>query len=544
MGLAERIVRVLLRGTRRSVVSALTLLTIAVLGWLTWNACVRPAPLRIAADTTLITEPLASDGLPDYSAYLREREHQGVTAEYNGAIQFWKAMGPAEIPAEYRDAFFTELGCPIPSADEALQPLHSSKEYAEWLGRLEAAGSGLATRLKEAASTRRLGSGGHRLLAPWIAEQAGPIDRLVRASEQPRFYSPPPNWIGDQTESVMAGLLVDEQSAKQAILALTTRAGLAIQQGDRKKAWNDLTAADRIACFYDRPQVLVTTLVATDLHSRVNRSLILYLSACEKADEVSGTLRYLLQGEEYDGVDEAMEIGETIMLLDAILEGYIRDSSDIGIVWRLCPPDRNVMFRYVRSWLDQYAEVAGMEDRLARRDAAEALETAITKVEQEVEVRGRRWLSLLFSPAARGELLARIHVSNMMPAIQNVVLVEDRCVTVQRLAILTAALKLHRIRDGLYPESLGQLVPKSLEAIPLDPFTNEPFRYERRGDGFVLYSLGVNGEDDGGSDADGDFIDGEHAPIDWLDERPKPRGPDDLVVRLPIPELELPPVDR
>ncbi len=59
-------------------------------------------------------------------------------------------------------------------------------------------------------------------------------------------------------------------------------------------------------------------------------------------------------------------------------------------------------------------------------------------------------------------------------------------------------------------------------------------------DGFLLYSLGANGEDDGGSDSQGEFVDGESAPIDWLNERPKPDGPDDLVVGLPIPVLEMP----
>lgn len=110
----------------------------------------------------------------------------------------------------------------------------------------------------------------------------------------------------------------------------------------------------------------------------------------------------------------------------------------------------------------------------------------------------------------------------------------------QRLTLLAAALKLHQLRHGEYPESLEALAPEPLAKIPLDPFTNKPFVYERRDKGFAIWSLGRNGVDDNGSDQSGEIVDGEYAPIDWTGERPKPDGPDDVVVRLPVPALELP----
>lgn len=47
---------------------------------------------------------------------------------------------------------------------------------------------------------------------------------------------------------------------------------------------------------------------------------------------------------------------------------------------------------------------------------------------------------------------------------------------------------------GRYPNALVEID----EPIPDDPFSGEPFRYRRNDDGFILYSVGCDGDDDGG----------------------------------------------
>jgi hypothetical protein len=68
-------------------------------------------------------------------------------------------------------------------------------------------------------------------------------------------------------------------------------------------------------------------------------------------------------------------------------------------------------------------------------------------------------------------------------------------------ALLTVALALHayKLENNRYPDSLAQLVPEYLNHIPTDPFArSEPLRYKRDGDKYILYSIGPDGEDDGG----------------------------------------------
>ena len=48
------------------------------------------------------------------------------------------------------------------------------------------------------------------------------------------------------------------------------------------------------------------------------------------------------------------------------------------------------------------------------------------------------------------------------------------------------------------PESLAELVPKYLKAIPLDPFDGKPLRFKKREKGYVVYSIGEDGTDDDG----------------------------------------------
>ena len=79
-----------------------------------------------------------------------------------------------------------------------------------------------------------------------------------------------------------------------------------------------------------------------------------------------------------------------------------------------------------------------------------------------------------------------------------------------RGTLLVAALELHRARQGEYPDHLEGLVPRTLNELPLDPWTGEPFRYARQGETYELYAVGSDRTDDGGvPDSRGIIQDGD-----------------------------------
>lgn len=72
---------------------------------------------------------------------------------------------------------------------------------------------------------------------------------------------------------------------------------------------------------------------------------------------------------------------------------------------------------------------------------------------------------------------------------------------VMRLLIVELALQAHLLEHGQLPNELAELVPDYLPNVPLDPLSadSSPLNYRRTEDGYVLYSVGHNGIDDGGT---------------------------------------------
>jgi hypothetical protein len=68
------------------------------------------------------------------------------------------------------------------------------------------------------------------------------------------------------------------------------------------------------------------------------------------------------------------------------------------------------------------------------------------------------------------------------------------------LAAAALAVERYRLARGSLPESLGQLVPGYLAATPVDPFDGLALRFKRTDRGFILYSVGEDGKDDGGKE--------------------------------------------
>jgi hypothetical protein len=56
-----------------------------------------------------------------------------------------------------------------------------------------------------------------------------------------------------------------------------------------------------------------------------------------------------------------------------------------------------------------------------------------------------------------------------------------------------------RANGGNLPDSLAQLVPTYLRAVPIDPFSGSEIRYGTSATRYVVYSFGKNEKDDGGA---------------------------------------------
>jgi hypothetical protein len=92
----------------------------------------------------------------------------------------------------------------------------------------------------------------------------------------------------------------------------------------------------------------------------------------------------------------------------------------------------------------------------------------------------------------------------------------DQNEQIQRNLHIAFALAAYRRDHGRYPVGLDDIAPKYLPAVPIDMFSGKALVYAPSAKGYLLYSVGVNGKDEGGRSYDDD------------------PGGDDLPVRMPV----------
>lgn len=128
----------------------------------------------------------------------------------------------------------------------------------------------------------------------------------------------------------------------------------------------------------------------------------------------------------------------------------------------------------------------------------------------------------------------------LLPAFNGVRAKDAQDAAVIRGLMLVAALQAYRLEHGNCPATLQDLVDKGyISRVPFDPYANnQAFKYTRRTDGYLLYSIGADMTDDGGkivkpfyqigSDQQGKLIRGDivFAPgLDIWSKPPKKRHP-------------------
>ncbi len=93
----------------------------------------------------------------------------------------------------------------------------------------------------------------------------------------------------------------------------------------------------------------------------------------------------------------------------------------------------------------------------------------------------------------------------------------------QQAADAAIAVARHRLRNGSYPTALAEIDPGLLPIAPTDMFDGQPLRYVLRDGWPVLYSVGSDRQDNGGTPPPGDEEPDRasheppfHQPIDWI----------------------------
>lgn len=104
------------------------------------------------------------------------------------------------------------------------------------------------------------------------------------------------------------------------------------------------------------------------------------------------------------------------------------------------------------------------------------------------------------SAARKHYSLYKTQAMMLVPALEAAARLFSIAQTSIDLARVACALERYRLAHGRYPETLDALTPQFIEKLPHDIINGQPLHYRRTADGqFVLYSVGWNETDDGGT---------------------------------------------
>ena len=97
---------------------------------------------------------------------------------------------------------------------------------------------------------------------------------------------------------------------------------------------------------------------------------------------------------------------------------------------------------------------------------------------------------------------------------------EDRCFVQSDMSRLAFAMAAYRADRGSYPAKLTYLSPKYIAVVPKDRFNDGDLHDSLQAGGYLLYSVGPNGQDDGGK---------------GIEDRKRGESWDDIAIRIVRP---------
>jgi hypothetical protein len=313
-----------------------------------------------------------------------------------------------------------------------------------------------------------------------------------------------------------------------------------LSEGRHDAAWQDLLACHRLARLVGRSGgTLIEGLVGIALDKITSDADLAYLAHAKlNAQQIKDRLRDLQKLPLLPSIADTVNLGERFIFLDSAmmvarggpqaLEGFAGETKpkapDPKVQALFETVDWDPALRNANRWYDRLADAMRLPDRGAREKQMEKLMEEVKELKASV-MKSRELMGLAAlagkrpNPQEMGKLLGDVLINLMLPAVQKVQQASDRAEQVQRNLQVAFALAAYRQEHGRYPKELAALAPKYLGQVPPDLFSGKGLVYRPSEKGYILYSVGVNGQDEQGRSYDDD-----------------PPG-DDLAVRMPLPEL-------
>jgi hypothetical protein len=505
----------------------------------------KPAPkVPLGKETTYITGPLNKEGYVDYEAALNDRLGKGIIPEKNANVLLWKALGPTPeggkgMPAE----FFKRLGIKEPSTDG---------DYIVGLTRFMKDHLGLEPKDYDAihdelgrAIPRPWTAKDCPHIAAWLKVNEKPLAVAIEATRRPDYFNPLVSPPANKGPGALMGVLMPSaQKCREVATLLSCRAMLRVGEGKFDEAWQDLLACHRLGRLVARGATLIEALVGIAIDAVACNADLAYLERTKLTPrQIRDRVKDLRGLPAMPPVADKIDLAERYTFLDSVqfirrggigkmegLAGGKMEKPTKEELKGLEKIDWKPAFREGNRSYDRLVAALRHKDRSERKKDLDQLEADIKKLRADA-TDPQKLLLLMMAKAppdkidkdmakAIGEAIGSALITLLMPAAGKVQDAHDRAEQIQRNVQVAFALAAYHHDRGRYPARLDDLVPTYIKAVPVDLFSGKPLIYGLSGKGYLLYSVGANGKDDGGR---------------WYDDVPPG---DDPRVRMPLPELK------
>jgi len=490
-----------------------------------------PAPkLPLGKDTTYVVGPFDKYGYIDYEAALNAEMSKGITPEKNANVLLLQVLGPAPeggdgLPAEY----FKWLDVPVPPKDG---------DYFLSVYKVAHDKLGLTQEQMEALYEFM----GRATQRPWAAQDCVPLVEwlkvnekhlvtVIEATKRPAYFNPlASRRKAGESSNLIGALLPTVQKCREMASALTCRAMLRLGEKQYDDAWADILACHRLGRLLTRGATLIETLVGVAICQIASNSTLAYLDRADlTAKQTLERLKELRALPPFATMADKIGTGERMMGLDGLqlvrrggdLEGRnIKPTAEE--LKALDQVDWTPAMQGLNTFYDRTAAAMRLKDRAAREKAFDAIDREL----EEAMKKGRSTTDVykIVQDAGPGKVAGKqigdVLVGLLAPAVRKVQQAQDRITQAERNLHVAFALAAYRKDNGAYPKRLTDLAPAYLAAVPDDLFAARPIIYKPAENGYLLYSVGPNGKDDGGR---------------WYNDDPPG---DDPSVRVPLPELK------
>jgi hypothetical protein len=474
-------------------------------------------------ETTYITEPLRPDGYPDYLAALNDRYGKEVTVENNAVVLLWRAIGlrsgsksdrinvspeyfrllgmeslpdKGEYYVEWGDYVAEVLSKEFPTDGWPVDKVTSDRQFDR------------EQQLNEQwrkACVAPWSAASFPVIADWLKKNRKPLDMVVAASKRPRFFSP----LRCHGElPVLSSNDTYCYDFRRAADGLCVRAMLELNDGKASDAREDLLACCRLSDLLAQHPSMSYWLNAKTLRDHARSGLLALFHYGPRDIEAARALdRRIQQMPDLPDLAGVFDVHGRCQCFDAIAS-WLRDVErgrnplEKLMLHAVVDPvlnDWDEAFRVGNAWYDTLNNAAREPKWSERMEAARQIDKELLAMSERNKSTLRLNVEFLKSPRrAMGHVVGEKVLCLLAPALPLLLRIEDEATTQGQLLRIASAINVYRAEHGAYPKQLTELTPNYLTTLPVDIFHGATMQYRLQGDGYILYSVGPNGWDDGG----------------------------------------------